>query len=222
MVSGFNVSIVTLIIVLLLKLIRLPRKLRLIFTIPLLILYCLVTGASTPVVRATVMGIVFIVGFLVKREPDIYNSLAVAALFILVSNPRQLFDIGFQLSFASVIAIVYLYPKVKSLLHIEFLKIKYLRLLCSSCLVSFSAWVGTLGFIAYYFKIFSPITVVANIFIVPLATLITLCGFSLILMGLIFSPIVPFFASTSELVVMLLLKINTFLVKLPAAYFLLP
>ncbi len=215
-------SIVILIVILLLKLIRLPRKSRLVITIPLLILYCLVTGASTPVVRATVMGIVFIISFLVRREPDIYNSLAVAALFILISNPGQLFDIGFQLSFASVIAIVYIYPKIKSFLRIELLKIRYLKFILKGCLVSFSAWLGTLGFIAYYFKIFSPVTVVANIFIVPLATLITLCGFSLILIGLVFSPLVPFFASTSELAVAILLKVNTFLVKLPAAYFFLP
>jgi competence protein ComEC len=113
-VSGFNVGIVTFIIILLLKLIRLPRKVRLACAIILLILYCLVTGASTPVVRATVMAGVFLLAYLFKREPDIYNSLFLAAIFILAFNPRQLFDIGFQLSFASVFSIIYIYPKIKS------------------------------------------------------------------------------------------------------------
>ncbi len=221
-VSGFNVGIVSFIIILFLKLIRLPRKIRFAIAIPCLVIYCLMTGASTPVVRATVMAIVFMLGFLAKREPDIYNSLSVAWLFILVSNPTQLFDIGFQLSFSSVIAIVYLYPRIKSNLRIESFKIKYLRFLLEGCLVSFSAWLGTMGFIAYYFKIFSPVTVLANIFIVPLATLITLCGFSLIVMSLIFLPLAPFFASASELLVISLIKINAFLLKLPAAYLYLP
>ncbi len=220
--SGFNVGIVSFIIILFLKLIRLPRKIRFAIAIPCLVIYCLMTGASTPVVRATVMAIVFMLGFLAKREPDIYNSLSVAWLFILVSNPTQLFDIGFQLSFSSVIAIVYLYPRIKSNLRIESFKIKYLRFLLEGCLVSFSAWLGTMGFIAYYFKIFSPVTVLANIFIVPLATLITLCGFSLIVMSLIFLPLAPFFASASELLVISLIKINAFLLKLPAAYLYLP
>lgn len=218
-VSGFNAGIVTFIIILFLRLIRIPRRIRFYIAIPLLIVYCLMTGASTPVVRATVMAIVFMLAFLVKRETDIYNSLSVAWLFILGFNVRQLFDVGFQLSFASVISIVYLYPRIKSYLRIEFLRIKYLRFLLEGCLVSFSAWLGTMGFIAYYFKIFSPVTVLANIFIVPLATLITLCGFSLILMSLIFLPLAPVFASANELLVALLIKINAFLVELPAAYF---
>ena len=221
-VSGFNVGIVSFIIILFLKLLRIPRKPRFIIAIPCLLLYCLLTGASNPVARSTVMAVVFMLGFLLKREPDIYNSLSIASLFILTVNPRQLFDIGFQLSFASVIAIVYLYPKIRTFLQIESLKTKYLKILLDGCLVSFSAWLASAAFIAYYFKIFSPITVVANIFIVPLATLITLCGFSLILTGLIFPPLAPFFASTSELVVMLLIKVNMLLASLPLAYFRLP
>jgi len=185
------------------------------------------TGASNPVVRSTVMAIVFMLGFLLKREPDIYNSLSVAGLFILVANPRQLFDIGFQLSFVSVITIVYLYPALRSRLMLStkggvYPKIKLIRFLIDGCLVSLSAWLGTLGFIAYYFRILAPITVLANIFIVPLATLITLCGFSLMLMGWVFPPLVPFFASTSELLVVSLIKINMFLARLPLAYFHLP
>jgi competence protein ComEC len=221
-VSGFNVGIVSFIIILFLKLIRVPRRIRFVIAIPCLVIYCLMTGASTPVVRATVMAIVFMLGFLLKREPDIYNSLSVACLFILIFNPRQLFDIGFQLSFTSVFAIVSIYPRLKSYLGIESLKIKYLRLLIDGCLVSFSAWLGTMGFIAYYFKIFSPITVLANLLIVPLATLITLCGFSLVFMSLIFPALASSFASASELLVALLIKINAFLARFPAAYFSLP
>lgn len=76
-----------------------------------------------------------------------------------------------------------------------------------------------MGFIAYHFKIFSPVTVLANIVIVPLAALITLCGFSLIIMGLIYPPLAHLFAHTNELLVMLLLNINGFLIKIPYAYF---
>jgi hypothetical protein len=87
------------------------------------------------------------------------------------------------------------------------------------CLVSFSAWLGTMGFIAYYFRIISPITVCANVFIVPLASLLTLCGFSLIAMELACPMFAPFFASSAELIVALLLSINAFLTRLVGAYF---
>jgi competence protein ComEC len=218
-VSGFNVGIVTFLIILFLKLIRIPKRIRFFIALPLIIIYCLMTGASTPVVRAAVMAIVFMLAYLIKREADIYNSCAVAMIFILGINPRQLFDISFQLSFSSVISIVFLYPKVKSFLSPQaLLKIKYIRYLIDGCLVSLSAWLGTMGFIAYYFKIFSPVTVLANLFIVPLATLITLCGFSLIIISLILPPAATFFASTCELLIKLLVSINTFLLNFPGAY----
>jgi len=217
-VSGFNVALVAFIIVLFLKLIRVARAMRFYITCPLIVIYCLMTGDSTPVVRAAVMAIVFMLAYLIKREPDIYNSCALAALFILMINPRQLFDIGFQLSFVSVISIVYVYPRLKFLFS-RILKIKFIGFMVEGCLVSVSAWLGTMAFIAYYFRIISPITVLANMFIVPLASLITLCGFSLIIMELICPFLAPYFAYTSELAVSLLLNINAFLIQLPHAYF---
>ena len=218
-VSGFNVGIVALIIILLLKLIRIPRKIRPAITILCLIVYCLVTGASNPVVRATVMAVIFLLGYLLEREPDIYNSLSLAVIFILAFNPRQLFDIGFQLSFVSVLSLVYIYPGIKALFPIELPKVKCLNFIIDGCLVSFSCWLGTMGFIAYYFRFFSPVTVLANLIIVPLATLITLCGFSLILVSLFLPSLAVSLASTSELLVAFLLQSSACLVKLPAAYF---
>lgn len=218
-VSGFNVGIVAFIILLFLKVIRLPRKTRLAVAVLLLIVYCFITGASNPVVRATVMAAVFLLAYLFKREPDIYNSLGLSASFILAFNPRQLFDIGFQLSFVSVFSIIFVYPKIRALLRVESLKIRPLVFLLDGCLVSFSCWLATCFPIAYYFKIFSPVTVLANLAIVPLATLVTLCGFSLIIISLTLPSLAAYFSYTEKLLVMLLLNINAFLARLPAACF---
>ena len=217
-VSGFNVGIVAFLIMLLLKICRIPKMVRILITSVLLVIYCFLTGASNPVVRATVMGIVFLVAYFIKRDPDIYNSCAIAAVFILIKNPNQLFDIGFQLSFVSVVSIIYLYPKIKSIFPIESLKLKPLRFILDGLLVSFSAWIGTMGLILYYFRILSPVTVVANVFIVPLATLITLCGFSLIGAGIISPVLAGLFVPATEILVALLLKLNFFLIGLPGAY----
>lgn len=217
-VSGFNVGIVAFAISLFLKLLRVPRTLRFFFATGLLIVYCLISGASNSVVRATVMTISFMFCYLVKREADIYNTLALAAVCILIVNPQQLFDIGFELSFASVISIAYIYPKIKLFLRLDYLKVKYLKFLVEACLVSFSAWLGTLGLVAYYFRIFSPVTVLANLFIVPLATLITLCGFSMIATSFILPSLTVFLSSTCELLVSLLLHTNNLLIKLPWAF----
>jgi competence protein ComEC len=217
-VSGFNVGIVAFVIILILKLLRIPKTMRIILAMLLLILYCLTTGASSPVVRATVMAGLFIFSYLFKRQPDIYNSLSLAAMFILGLNPQQLFDIGFQLSFASVIAIVWLYPKIKKILGLKHLKTKFLRFALEGILVSFSAWLGTMGFVAYYFRIFSPVTVLANLVIVPLASLITLCGFSLGIAGLVFPAIAPAIGYSSEFLVLILVRLNSLFLRLPGAY----
>ncbi len=218
-VSGFNVGIVAFVINLLLKILRLGRKARIILTAICLLIYCLITGASNPVIRATVMGLVFLAAYLFKREPDIYNSLTSAALFILVINPRQLFDIGFQLSFISVLAIVYFYPKLKALVHLEDCRSKILKFFAESCLVSFSAWLGTLVIIALNFRIIALVTVLANILIVPLATLITLCGFTLVLSGLIYPNLAHLFSLPTAALITLLLNLNAALIKLPVAFF---
>lgn len=217
-VSGFNVGIVAFIINLLFKILRIQKRLRIILAVVCLLIYCAITGASNPVIRATVMGVVFLLAYFSKRSPDMYNSLATAALFILIINPRQLFDAGFQLSFMSVLAIVYLYPKLKDFFHLENCKIKLIKFIYEGLLVSFSAWLGTLAIIALNFRIIAPVTVLANILIVPLATLITLCGFTLVLSGLICPSLASLFSGPTSMLINLLLNINAAVIKIPFAY----
>lgn len=218
-VSGFNVGIVWFILDLIFKLFRIPRFFRLLLAIPALILYCLATGSTNPVARATVMAVFFIIGIINKREPDIYNSLGLAAMCILLIDPGELFDIGFQLSFASVLAIVFIYPRLKLLLRAHLDKIKVINYLGNACLVSFSAWLGTAGLIAGYFGVFAPVTVLANLFIVPLASLITICAFGLVILAMISPGLAHLFAVALTFLVNLLAYINGILTGLPGAYF---
>lgn len=214
-VSGFNVGIVAMLLLLLFKFLRFKRNLRYFIVIFCLIVYCFITGASTPVVRATIMAIFFLVGGILKREPNIYNSLGLAALAILAFDPGQVFDLGFQLSFSSVLAIVFIFPKLKSIFRVELVSFRALRFLIEGFVVSLAAWIGTVGIIAFNFKIISLVTVFANIFIVPLATLITLCGFSLVFLSLIYPPFAYLASSTSEFAIAVLIKLNLLMAKLP-------
>jgi competence protein ComEC len=217
-VSGFNVGIVAFIIMLILKVSRLPRKARYVLAILCVIIYCFATGVQAPVLRATIMAVFLLTGFLIRREPDVRNSFSLAMFFILLTDPRALFSISFQLSFVSVAAIVFLYPKLKAFFRVDYLKLKVFKALAESFLISLSAWLGTLGFIAYYFNFFSPVTVLANLFIVPLATLITLSGFSLVVISLIFPVLAGYFAYANEFFVAMLLAVSSMLVRLPFAY----
>ena len=218
-VSGFNVGIVCFIAVLILKIFRLPRKIRLVITAIATLFYCLVTGSSIPVVRATLMAQVFLFSYFFKRQVDIYNCLALAAFAIIIFNPRQLDDLGFQLSFISVFFIVYFFPLLKNKLPLEAIKSKTALFFIEGALVSFSAWMGTAGIIAYNFRTFSPITVIANIFIVPLASMITLCGFGIVIFGNFFPILGKLFAVNAKALIVLLFLVNDYLVRIPGAYY---
>jgi len=179
-ISGLHVGIVAFILELFLKVIGIRRRPRYLLIILLLVHYCLLTGTRPSVIRATIMAVVLLVGFLLRRELQIYHSLSLAALVILVVNPRQMFNLGFQLSFTSVISIVYFSPIIKKFFYTakaqksaetqrkgfcDFAVI--LRFSVNAFCVSLAAWMATLPFIAYYFKIISPVTVLANLVVVP-------------------------------------------------------
>jgi len=221
-ISGLHLGIVAFIMLLTLKIIKIPRKPRYILTMLLLIIYSILTGANTPVIRATIMAIMLLFSYFIEREVNIYNSLSLAALIILAVNPWQLFEISFQLSFLSVVSIVWLSPKIKSLFPEKLNKIPRIRFLISIFSVSFAAWLGLLSLIAYYFRILSPITILANMIIVPYMTIIVASGFILALIGMLFSPLAPIFAASCELFIIILFKINSLLIGIPGAYFKLP
>ena len=221
-VSGFNVGIVAFIVLLFLKIIRIARKSRYIITILSVILYCLMTGSSVPVVRATIMATVILLGSILRREANIYDSLSISALIILILSPGQLFNIGFQLSFMSVLAIICLYPKIYDLFPQRLRKIKIANCIVQVFSVSASAWMGTLGLVAYYFNIFSIVGVFANMVIAPFASLITICGLSLALISIIAAPLAYLFAACAELQALILIKTNLFFADIPGAYFRIP
>jgi len=217
-VSGFHVGIVTAVLIGTLKSVKVPGRIRLFCVIPALCFYCVVVGCAASVVRATVMASIFLCAGFFRREEDVYNSLAAAAIVILSINPRQIFDVGFQLSFASVLSIAYFYPRLSSFLRITCVRPGPLRYFLRACLVSASAWFGTMGLVACYFRIVSPITVIANLFIVPLASLATASGFLILGVGAWCPFLGRSFGLASELLISLMLAINSVFIKIPLAY----
>lgn len=218
-ISGLHLGIVAFITLAILKIIRVPRKPRYILTIFLLIVYSVLTGARIPVVRAMVMAIILLFGYFLEREVNVYNSVSLAVLAILAVNPWQLFEISFQLSFLSVISIVFLTPKIKSLFPARLYKKTLLRFLILAFSVSAAAWLGLMPLIAHYFRIITPISVLANMIIVPYISIIVASGFTLALIGMLIPFTASIFAVSCELFILILFKINSLLISIPGAYF---
>lgn len=191
-ISGLHVGIVTLVVVTGLRLVRIPRRWCGLVAIPLLVVYVFATGGRPGAIRALVMATVWLGGWLLVRPTDALSNLAAAALIILLAQPAQLFDGGFVLSFSVVLALVLMARSIgdKVLPWMEpdplvpaALVPVWRRTLLTPWrwlvgLVSCSAasWVGLLPLMAVCFHLFTPISIVANIIVIPLVGLIIPIG----------------------------------------------
>jgi competence protein ComEC len=220
-VSGSNVAFVAFIFFSTLGFFRLPRNAVSGITILGLLAYMVITGSSASVVRATIMAIVLLCGTLFERKADVYNSISVAALILLFWNTNTLFDVGFQLSFAAVISIVYFYPRLESLIKKipeRFEEIKGVDAVLKLFAVSLAAQLGTVPFTAYYFGRVSLISLVANIPVVPISGLNTFIGVAEIIMYPISPWIAKLYAVVNDFLVWFLLGFVKQAASVPFAY----
>ncbi|MCX5668026.1 MAG: DNA internalization-related competence protein ComEC/Rec2 [Candidatus Omnitrophica bacterium] len=216
-ISGLHVGFVAAIFLFILKLLRAPKKLRLISTAVILIVYSFVAGSNPPVVRATIIFVIFVLGYIMARDADILNSLAIAAFLILLWNPKELFDPSFQLSFASVLSIILFAPKIEKALGA---KNNYL---VKSISVSIAATVGVLPIVARYFNIISPCAILANLIIIP-ALFVIVAGSALFIviyfMGS--SALAGYLGALLSVFMKLTFSVNGVLSHTPLAFFRLP
>ena len=187
-VSGLNVAYIIISITLILSLFRIPQLPRTIITILVLIFYCIFTGSPASIVRATIMGILFLVSLILERKTNFYNIVGVSALFILIYDSKQLFDPGFVLSFGAVISMVFFYERFEKLFvhkisEWELKGKKYIRYILVLFLTTLAAQIGTLPITATYFEKISFISLLANLVVVPLANIALAIGFFQIIAG---------------------------------------
>ncbi len=159
--SGLHVAILAYIIAVALFPLSLLRfhRLRFVITIVLLWMYAVMTGLSPSVTRAVVMTSMILVGYLFQQRSNSYNSLCLAAILILIFSPRELYSIGFQLTFAAVTAILLFDDAITVPRNIP----KLLRWLLETAKISFAAVIGTGLLSAYYFHQFPLAFLFSNI-----------------------------------------------------------
>ncbi len=193
-VSGFNVSIVALLVYYLLRLIGLVyRRLRIALSMATVLFYCLVVGLEPSVVRALIVIEFIFIARLFERKPDIGNLTAAAALVTLLLHPYDLFDIGFQLSYGAVFSLVFLYPSFERLFIPEQIKegktflLEFAHRSLQGFFGSLSVFLGLLPVFLYHFHRVSIVGLAVNILGIPLAAIITIFGFLLVPLSLISS-----------------------------------
>jgi competence protein ComEC len=184
-VSGLHVGMIAFILLALLRIPRTPRRLAAVIVIVALVFYAFVTGLRPSAVRATVMATILLSGLLVDRPARILNSLGAAALLILALDPFQALAPGFQLSFSVLLAIALLTAPLQRLaapfvnpdpfLPRALLSRNSLRFhagarkITDTLAVSTAASLGSLPLMLAYFHLATPIAVVTNCVLIPLA-----------------------------------------------------
>jgi competence protein ComEC len=182
-VSGLHAGIISSMFFALTSFLRVGLLLRVFLTIFGLIIYAFVVGLPPSVVRAVIMASIFLIGIGIERRVDIFNLLGFSAILILLFDSKQIFHPGFQLSFSAVASIVYFYPRIFKFVSNLPLMSSYalLQKVLSLFFVSFSAQILTLPFTVSYFNKISFISVIANVFIVPLVGIAVPLGFAMLI-----------------------------------------
>ncbi|MBI3882011.1 MAG: ComEC/Rec2 family competence protein, partial [Verrucomicrobia bacterium] len=196
-ISGLHIAFIAGIIVALLRVARVSRGWCGVVAIPLIWFYTAATGWQASAIRSTVMMTIIIAGWALRRPSNLLNSLGAAAFIILVWDPQQMFQASFQLSFFVVLAIALLLPPIEALLQRLLapdpllppeLRPRWRRWLdppvrwvTLSLATSFASWLGSMPLTALYFHLFTPISLLANLIIVPLSSLALACNLGSVL-----------------------------------------
>ena len=168
--------------------------------------FVFLVGMSTSVVRSATMLTVYALLSLGYRDKMTVNTLAFTAIVMLMVHPLSLYDVGFQMSFMAVLAILVFMPLLEGLFPTEYLLThQSVRWLWSMVAVSVSAQIGVAPLIAYYFGRFSTFFLLTNFIVIPAATLI-----------LWLSPVVLLFPSLAYLLLYIVKCLNTVLGQMAA------
>jgi competence protein ComEC len=147
------------------------RKYAALFSIPFAVLFMLTAGSSIPVIRATIMIIVYMLALYSGRTRHIENTVALSALIILMIYPHSIFMPTFQLTFASVFSII-LFTKTFYPYALNWHPV--LKWSFSSVLITVSAMIGTFPIVLYHFYGINPIAFIHNIIAVPLMCVVAM------------------------------------------------
>ena len=149
--------------------------------------YAWLTGMTPSVVRAVMMVTIFEAGRMMYRQAFSLNNIAAAAVLILAFRPTDLWSVSFQLSFTATTAIVIMAKECEKYIHSRtFNHTWYGRILgwiTGTVIISIAAQVGTLPLTMYYFGQICCYFLLANLMVLPLATLLVPCGLVTMVLG---------------------------------------
>jgi len=173
----------------------LTKRLRAAVCIIVIGLYVLIVPPRAPTIRAAIICSFFCLAVLVRRRPNALNTLSLSAIVLLAVRPMDLFNVGWQLSYTSVLGIILLQRRISNWLfertidridtlgpkENERLFVGFLKAVPTSAVELFSvgvaAWLGAAGVLLYHFGVITPMAAVWTVLVFGLVFAILAVGF---------------------------------------------
>lgn len=237
-ISGMHVTYVIVGISVLLK--KIDTRKRMLFLLCFLVFFAQITGASPSVCRAVIMTSIMIISKLFYRKSDTINNIAISCFVILVINPYNICEIGFQLSFLGTLGIVLLHPKIKtfimgvkkmdltddtkvvtckiSIKNISEFKKVFLKRIYSSVwnivAVSVSANIVLIPILAYHYNTISFAFLLSNVLVAPILAIMIYSGYATIMSSFFSLHISKFFSVILNVCIVIFSEISNIVANL--------
>jgi competence protein ComEC len=166
------------------------RRKALLLTLPLIWFYVFLCGAEPPLLRAAIMTSFSLGGSFFGRQKESWRGLVLAAVLLALFTPEVVFDLGFQLSFASSAGIIFLKNRLESF----FSWLPTLGSFKDDLLTTLAAQIFTVPLLLISFGQFSPFSFLANVTLLWLISPIMLLGTILIIVGFFLPFLAPPFS----------------------------
>ena len=158
--------------------------------------YTVMVGADPAVVRAAIMGTLFVLSMASGRPNMMINTLFGSAFLMTFVNPLTLWDVGFQLSFMATLGLIVLVPPLERITT-HWLSgfggmnslATFSDVIIEAFLVTLAAQIATLPLIVYHFGRFSLVSIFANLLIVPARAMVMLSGGLATFLGMLWLPL---------------------------------
>jgi len=232
-VSGQNIAEMVVVALILLQLCGLVRWRWAWIITPVVLLYCLLTGSPASAIRATVMALAILLAWRLGRPLNTLGCWSLALLAMLIWNPSTLLDFGAQLSFGIVLALILLAPPLIRLLARPFAPDPFLprQALTQAQSVEYYFWLVVTGLLAtglaatvvmepitaIDFHQVTPISILANLVVIPTAGLITIIGTLSVVVSLLSATLAGWINNSNWLVAKLLILFVGLLAHKPGA-----
>ncbi len=190
--SGMNFAMVIGFVWWVCKIAGLMKPCRAIVCIIAATVFLMVVPENAPALRAAVICFAFCASFIFRRNSNPFNSLALAAIVLLIIKPTGIFQPDWQLSFVSVLGILMLSKPIQlflleaiSILFVEPEKrswlsrlfFKFLSVIIDGFAVSLAAWFANIGILLYHFYSIQYMASIWTVLVSPLIGLISLLGY---------------------------------------------